>query len=77
MMRKPKTLGWAGALLLGLSLAAGYAAADTSADKKEPAKAGKGRAGAACKTDADCDQSGQPMTCRASKCQIDRIPPPT
>jgi hypothetical protein len=68
-MRKPKNLGWAGALLLGLALAAGYAAADTSADK-EPAKAGKAKPGDPCKVNADCDQSGRPQFCRASKCEF-------
>ena len=73
-MRKPRTLGWAGALLLGLSLAAGYAFADTSADKSKPGT--KAKAGEACKVNADCDQSAQPLVCQAAKCQIDRPPPP-
>jgi len=63
---------WAGALLVGLSLAAGVAAADTSADKKP----GKGKTGDACKSNADCDQSGRPQSCKQSKCQLDPMPPP-
>jgi hypothetical protein len=52
---------------------AGSAFADTSTN---PPK-GKGKPGDACKTNADCDQSQGPQSCRAAKCQIDRIPPPT
>jgi hypothetical protein len=77
-MPNRRLLSWAGALLLGLSLAAGYAAADTSAGDKKPVKqAGKGKAGDPCKSNADCDQSSQPLSCRAAKCQVDMPPPPT
>lgn len=76
-MRKTRSFLWAGALLLGLSLAAGYATADTSAGDKKPAKAAKGKTGDACKSDADCDQSSQRQSCRNAKCQIDMPPPPT
>lgn len=64
------------ALLLGLSLGAGWAHADTSTGK-EPGKGAKGKTGDTCKTDSDCDQSSQPHTCTAGKCQVHRPPPPT
>jgi hypothetical protein len=35
----------------------------------------KGKPGAACKTNSDCDQS-QPASCVNNKCQRDPIPPP-
>jgi hypothetical protein len=68
-MRK---LLWTSALLLGL---AGTVSADTSAGDGK--KGAKGKPGAACKTDADCDQKDQPQVCRQSKCQVDMPPPPT
>ena len=74
--RKTRSFVWAGALFLGLSLAAGVAVADTSAgNKKEPAK---GKTGDACKSNSDCDQSARPQSCRNLKCQLDPMPaPPT
>ena len=57
------------ALLLALAVGAGYAAADTSVNKK------KARPGQACKTSDDCDQS-RPASCRSHKCELDRMPPP-
>jgi hypothetical protein len=57
------------ALLLALAVGAGYAAADTSVDKK------KAKPGEACKSNNDCDQS-RPASCRNNKCELDKIPPP-
>jgi uncharacterized membrane protein len=64
------------AVCAALSLSATVAYADTSAGntKKEPPK---GKPGASCKKDADCDQSSGPQICSQSKCQEERIPPPT
>ena len=76
--RRPRWSLWAGALFLALSLAAGYAAADLSGDKKQPGKEpAKGKPGSACKIDTDCDQSSQPQQCIGSKCQVYQMPPPT
>jgi hypothetical protein len=66
-----RVIVWVGAVLL--SLAAGGAMADTSADKKP----GKAKPGAACKTADDCDQSAERQVCRASKCERQPVPPPT
>jgi hypothetical protein len=71
---------WAGALVLGLALGAGHASADTSPGAKKDGgkkEAAKGKPGDACKTNADCDQSSQPQSCRQSKCQVEYPPPPT
>jgi hypothetical protein len=53
---------------------AGLAAADSSVpDNKKPPAAKKGKAGAVCKGDADCDQSGdEELVCRNKKCEIQR-----
>ncbi len=74
-IRRLLTFLGAGALFVGLALAAGHATADTST--KDPGKGGKAKPGAACKVDTDCDQSAQPQSCVASKCQVIRVPPPT
>jgi hypothetical protein len=77
--RRKLSIVGAAALFLGLSFTALHAAADTSADKKEPPKdsGGKGKAGDACKTNADCDQSGRPQRCRESKCELAPVHPVT
>jgi hypothetical protein len=61
-----------GALALLLALGAGAARGDASV-KPPP----KGQPGAACKTNADCDQTNQTQTCNQGKCQVFRVPPPT
>jgi hypothetical protein len=62
-----------------VSLSGGYAAADTSAGDKKPAKetAGKGKTGDSCKSNSDCDQSGRPQRCRESKCEWAPVHPVT
>ena len=69
-MRKSILLTWA--LFFSLSLVAGVARADASV--KTPSK---GKPGAACKANSDCDQSAQSQTCTNKKCQVFRVPPPT
>ena len=56
--------------------AAGVARADATTPEKNKGgkgdkvdKVGKAKAGAACKTDADCDQSSRPTRCSDSKCE--------
>jgi len=60
------------ALTFGLSFAA---QADQSA--KPDATKTKAKTGDACKTSADCDQSGNRQACRANKCQLEPIAVPT
>ncbi len=89
---KLKTSRWmwtAGAFALGLALGvvdqaraaepAGKAAPPQQG--QEPSNAGnkgsgKAKAGEACKSNSDCDQSQSPMICRDAKCRV-HIPPPT
>ena len=67
-----KSIFSASVLFISLSLGAGFALADASV--KTPTK---GRPGAACKSNTDCDQSEQTQTCTNKKCQVFRVPPPT
>ncbi len=55
------------------AVSAGLAGADSSVpDSKKPAPR-KGQAGAPCKVDTDCDQSGdEDLTCHNKKCEIKR-----
>jgi len=76
--RQRRSIRWGAALLLALSFSARVASADLAGDKKDPGKDnGKGKAGAACKADSDCDQSGRPQRCRDSKCEARPVHPVT
>ncbi len=79
-MRKRFLLSMLCGAVIGLSLGfSPTASADSSAPntgKKEDPKA-KAKTGAACKTNADCDQATNPQTCRDSKCQVEHYPPPS
>lgn len=57
--------------------------ASAAAPPKKPAEAatpaaGKAKAGEACKSNADCDQSSAPLSCQKAKCELDqsKMPPP-
>jgi hypothetical protein len=75
--RSTRLFLWALTLFLGLSLAAGYATADLSADKDNKKGTAKAKTGEACKRDSDCDQSSLPQSCIDSKCRINPPPVPT
>jgi hypothetical protein len=45
--------------------------AKAKADAQHPPKATGAKAGEACKTNADCDQSGSAMICGRGKCEYD------
>lgn len=67
------------ALLLALTLSPAVAVAAPAAEKAPPATTSKkAKAGEACKSSADCDQSGLPQSCSSGRCQANPAPlPPT
>ena len=64
------------ALLLGLTLMASVAFAAPSAEQAPATSAKKAKAGEACKSNADCDQSGRTQACMGGKCAQSPTPPP-
>jgi hypothetical protein len=65
------------ALALVLTLTPVFALAAEPAKKDPPAKTGKAKAGEACKTNSDCDQSNNSQSCVNSKCEAMKVMPPT
>ena len=63
------------AFAVGLSLTA--AADSTAPDSGKKVEKAKGKPGAPCKTNADCDQTQNSQTCQNAKCQAFQPTPPT
>lgn len=77
-MQKRIGLVWGVALAVGLALGAGTVSAGEKAPPaKEDKQKKKAKAGEACKSDADCDQTDAPTICSSNKCRVDIAPPVT